>query len=189
MKKLALRLALALAIAAQPALAQQVEIPDGVSVEMPVTTFAANPQDALDFDKYFYFYRPETSYAEAYSDLLQCDDLSRGINPVVGYDPSTNYATNSMLYSPAAAAVGGLIGGMISGAMAAAETKNIRRHNMRLCMFYKGYARYGLPKDLWQTFNTEDLVLSMSKEERTGMLAKQAAVASGPAPETKELGL
>lgn len=61
--------------------------------------------------------------------------------------------------------------------------------NMRRCMGYKGYARFGLQKDLWQKFNFEEGLSKKSGETRQIMLAQQAKVASGERPTAKELGL
>jgi len=60
---------------------------------------------------------------------------------------------------------------------------------MRRCMGYKGYARYGLQKDLWQEFHFEEGFSSEEESKRQAMLAQQAKVASGTKPATGELGI
>ena len=174
----------------QAASAQASDAPDSSSIELPETAFSEDPTAAMDFDKYFYFWRSETTYDQAFSDILQCDDLARGIKPQGdGSYQDSMFAQNAFLYGPAAAAAGGLIGGLIVGAMASAQQKNVRRHSMRYCMFYKGYERFGITKDLWRAFNSEDFTSELSNDSRIKMVAKQAAVASGSVPETKGLGL
>jgi hypothetical protein len=64
----------------------------------------------------------------------------------------------------------------------------MRRINMRKCMHYKGYSRYGLAKENWSPFNFEEGFDGLKEAERQTLLARQAKVASGPAPAGKELG-
>ena len=90
--------------------------------------------------------------------------------------------------------LGGVLGGAIGSALAdaiygSAEERRKRRVNMRRCMNFKGYARYGLSKDLWNEFNFEEGNRTVPEQERQGMLAQQAKVASGPKPAGGELGL
>ena len=58
---------------------------------------------------------------------------------------------------------------------------------MRNCMYYKGYDRYGLEKDLWQEFNFEEGNSREEAESRAQKLMMQARVASGPKPEQEAL--
>ena len=71
--------------------------------------------------------------------------------------------------------------------MAAGERRKQRRINMRNCMYYKGYDRYGLEKDLWQEFNFEEGNSREEAESRAQKLMMQARVASGPKPEQEAL--
>ncbi|MBO0749663.1 MAG: hypothetical protein J2O44_04415, partial [Porphyrobacter sp.] len=50
------------------------------AIKMPVLAFQETPDIAADYDKYFYFNRPGTSFDEAYADVTECDALSSGMN-------------------------------------------------------------------------------------------------------------
>jgi hypothetical protein len=87
-----------------------------------------------------------------------------------------------------------VVGGAIGNAMAqaifgSAEKRRLRRVNMRRCMHFKGYGRYGLPKDAWKEFHFEEGHGAEEETKRRGMLAQQAMVAASWTPKGKELGL
>lgn len=159
--------------------------PDAATIEMPVLAFEESEKDAANYEKYYYFNRPETEFDVALADVRFCDELARGL-ATANYYPD---AATTAMYG-----VGGAIGGLIGGAIAnaihgSAEERRKRRVNMRRCMNFKGYARYGLAKDLWQEFNFEEGNSTVPEEDRQKMLAQQAKVAAGPTPETENLGL
>lgn len=156
-------------------------LPDPATIQMPKLEFDPTAEDEKDYDKYYYFHRPSTGFAEALADLRDCDGLSRGLRSSAG--------SNMALYTQ-----GGLVGGLVGNLLAAAifgssEKRRVRRINMRRCMNYKGYARYGLRKTLWDPFNFEEGFSGLDEPKRQGFLFQQAKVASGTAPSAKELGL
>jgi hypothetical protein len=160
-------------------------VPDQAAVSMPALAFAERPEDASNYQKYYYFHRADTSFADALTDIRQCDEFARGL---YGGDYYPDPAYTAMY------GVGGALGGAIGGALAqaiygSAEERRKRRVNMRRCMSFKGYERYGLSKDLWEKFNFEEGNRSVPEAERQQMLAMQAKVASGPLPSTEGLGL
>jgi hypothetical protein len=174
----------ALAASLVPSLASADGIPDPGTLKMPVLSFDDAGAVGTDYDKYYYFHRPDTGFAEAYADIHECDALASGISFYSrGLDPG--YVAQY--------GIGGVIGSAIGEAVAdaiygSAHRRAIRRINMRNCMSFKGYSRYGLRKDLWQEFNFEE---GLGREEETVReldLARQALVASGPQPTTRELG-
>ena len=157
---------------------------DPATIPMPVLTFAPDPKWEKDFDKYYYFNRVDTGFATALGDLRQCDGLSRGLASPFG---------NSDVPYPYNSTTSGLIGGAIANVMVAAivgssQLRATRRVNMRRCMYFKGYDRFGLPKDMWQTFNFEEGFDGLPEHERQAFLKQQARVASGPRPATAVLG-
>ena len=90
--------------------------------------------------------------------------------------------------------VGGVIGGAIGGALAqaiygSAEKRNKRRVNMRRCMHFKGYARHGISKDLWEAFNFEEGLSGVEEQDRQKMLAAQVLVASSTLSGNEDIGL
>lgn len=158
---------------------------DAAAVQMPELHFTADAEMAGNFDKYYYFHRADADFATAYGDIRECDGYARGLQSGIGY-MQTPY--------PYAGTIGGAVGGAIGNAMAAAifgsgEKRRMRRVNMRACMYFKGYERYGLPKELWEEFNFEEGLSGVNETRREGYLKQQALVASSAKPEGKALGL
>ena len=177
-----------------PALAQaapdlRTAVPDPASVPMPELAFTSSSEIEGTFDKYYYFHRADTSFTEALADLRECDDYARGIVTRPG---PTGTPYGETLY-PMAYTAGGVIGNaLLSGigaAMMSADARAERRIDMRRCMHYKGYQRFGLEKSLWQKFNFEEGYSSIDEGDRQRMLAQQARVASTAGPDRKDLGL
>ncbi|MBX7533140.1 hypothetical protein K3165_09430 [Qipengyuania sp. 1XM1-15A] len=153
------------------------------AVPMPALQFDMAEANVDDFEKYFYFHRPETDFATAYYDITECDALASGISFYAG-PTAGDMAANMLQYGVLAGGIGGAIGGLMADAIfGSGERRKQRRVNMRNCMFYKGYDRYGLEKDLWQEFNFEEGNSQTEATERENKLLMQARVASGPKPE------
>lgn len=156
------------------------------AVPMPALAFDAASDEENDFEKYFYFHRPDTTFDVAFRDIAECDALTSGLSFYGG--ASQSMITQQVMQYGMAGAAGGAIASIMADAIfGSAERRKQRRTNMRNCMFYKGYNRYGLEKDLWQEFNFEE---GNSREEATRRAQKlmmQAKVASGPTPEQEAL--
>lgn len=156
------------------------------AVAMPNLAYTADPAIAADFDKYFYFHREGTDFSKAYADITECDSLASGINFYMGANDAI--LQNSIMQYGAAGAVGGVLGSLMADAIfGSAERRRIKRINLRNCMFYKGYDRYGLEKELWQAFHFEEGLSRENAKDREAALLKQARVASGPKPQTEGL--
>jgi hypothetical protein len=158
---------------------------DIAKVEMPELAFQATPEDEKNFDKYYFFNRPGTDFATAYADISECDGYARGLASGITYQQAPY---------PYAGTMAGAIGGAIGNAMAvaifgSAEKRRLRRVNMRKCMNFKGYERYGLAKDKWEPFNFEEGLSGVSETDRRRYLKQQALVAASYKPVTKGLGL
>lgn len=157
---------------------------DPETIAVPSLAFEITPANAADFDKYYYFNRADTDFRAALSDLLDCDGLARGLSSGRGW-ADTPYPYNTT----AAGAAGGIIANLlVSAIFGSAEIRRLRRVNMRNCMFYKGYQRYGLDKEIWENFNFEEGLDGVSEEARIGFLRQQARIASGPRPQQEALG-
>jgi hypothetical protein len=159
-------------------------IPDPAKLELPNLGAPTTAEDEADFDKYFYFHRADTSFEQALADIRECDGYARGLASPYGYQ-DTPY--------PYAGTMAGAVGGAIANALVAAifgsaELRKARRVNMRRCMNYKGYDRYGLNKDVWQQFNFEEGLHHVDEDDRQLKLAKQAKAASILTPTGKVLG-
>ncbi|MEG3180008.1 hypothetical protein [Sphingomonas sp. LT1P40] len=158
---------------------------DAAKLEMPKLAFAVTAVEEKDFDKYYYFHRTGVDYASAYLDIVECDGYARGLSSGVAYT-QTPYPYAGTL----AGAAGGVIANvMIAAIFGSAEKRRLRRVNMRQCMNFKGYQRYGLKKDLWEDFHFEEGLSGMEEKRRFDYLKRQALVASSAKPEGKELGL
>jgi hypothetical protein len=172
-------------MAASPFGAAVLSEADRAKVAMPAMTFTASAEDADNYDKYFVFHRAGTDFATAYADVAECDGYARGLRSGIAYQPT---------YYPYAGTIGGAVGNVIGNLMVAAifgsaEKRRLRRVNMRTCMHFKGYGRYGLPKSVWKEFHFEEGHGAEEETKRRGMLAQQALVASSWTPQGKELGL
>jgi hypothetical protein len=163
-------------------------IPSPEGLTMPKLDFTPTPEAEAGFDKYFYFHRENTTYAEAYADIHECDALASGSSIYLGGD------SGAMAGATAQYGLGGAIGGAIGSAAAdaifgSAARRAQRRENLRNCMGFKQYQRFGLSRDLWTEFNFEEGLGRKKEDRRNDALSLQALVASGPKPVTKELGL
>lgn len=157
------------------------------AIASPALAFDATAEDAANYDKYFYFHRPDTGFDQAYADIVECDSLGSGISIYRGAD-SAAMASAMTQYGVGPGLVGGAIASaIIDGVFGSAERRKARRLNMRTCMHFKGYDRYGLTKDLWQEFNFEEGNGRKEEDLRTRDMLMQARVASGPVPQQEVL--
>lgn len=165
------------------------ELPDPASLTMPKLAFTETPEIAAGYDKYFVFNRGNTSFAEAFTDIKECDALASGSSIYMGAD-SGSIAAASAQYGMLAGAAGGAIASvamdLIFGSGARREQYRV---NMRNCMGFKGYGRYGLSEDLWKEFNFQEGNGRKKEGVRDEAMELQALVAAGPRPASKELGL
>lgn len=156
------------------------------AVAMPELAYTPDPLIEKDFDKYFFFHREGTDFSQAYADIIECDSLASGINFYMGANDAV--LQNAIMQYGAAGAIGGAIGSLMADAIfGSAERRRIKRINLRNCMYYKGYDRYGLKKDLWQEFHFEEGLSRENAKDREAALLKQARVASGPKPQYEVL--
>ena len=154
-------------------------------IEMPKLAFTSAGAESKDFDKYYVFHRSDTDFATAYADISECDGYARGLTSGISYQQAPYPYTYTM-----AGAVGGMIGNaMVAAIFGSAEKRRLRRINMRQCMHFKGYERYGLPKELWEPFNFEEGLDGVSEKDRQRYLKQQALVASSAKPQGEGLGL
>jgi hypothetical protein len=157
------------------------------AVAMPALAFEASAEDVDNYDKYFFFHRPDTGFDQAYADIVECDALGSGISIYMGAN-SGAMAGAMAQYGMVAGAAGGMIASIAMDAIfGSAARRAAKRTNMRNCMFFKGYNRYGLEKDLWQEFNFEEGNGRKEDSERERDLRLQARIASGPMPSGEAL--
>jgi len=156
---------------------------DPATVQTPQLQFVETDSDKTGYDKYFYFVRENTDFTTAYDDIRECDALARGMNFYAGGGPVPYPYAGTM-----AGAVGGAIGSAVADAIfGSAQRRQMRRTNLRTCMGYKGYSRYGLNKDLWQAFNFEEGNRTVGDDQRQKYLQMQAKAAISGRPARQEL--
>jgi len=161
-----------LAALANPVVAAADEtLPPPESIALPDLSAPLTASDLANGDKYFVFHRAGTDLAGAYRDIGECDAMARNLLPGTGNSP----------YQGVAAYV-------VIGAIVSANRRNVRRDNLRRCMFFKGYGRYALPKALWKEVSFDEGASPLSDEARRPLLLRQARIASGPRPAGPELG-
>lgn len=159
--------------------------PADAAVAMPELAFTPTGAEAADFDKYYAFHRNGTDLDTAFADLVECDGYARGLQSGLNYQ---------QVPYPYAGSMAGAVGGALGSAMAAAifgsaEKRRLRRVNMRTCMNYKGYDRYGLPKPVWDKFNFEEGLSGVGDDKRYAYLRQQAMVAASGKLQGEALGL
>ena len=156
---------------------------DPATVSTPDLRFTETDTDKAGYDKYFYFVREGMDFATAYQDIRECDALARGVR---------FYAAGGTVPYPYTYTMAGAVGGAIGSAMVdmifgSSVRRQMRRTNLRTCMGYKGYSRYGLSKDLWEVFNFEEGNRTVPENERQKYLQMQAKAAISGRPNRQEL--
>lgn len=173
----------------------QAWVPDVVELTMPRIDFSATSEDVENYDRYFLFHRVKTDFATALGDIRSCDGHARGLvrSEAGEYGALQAYSrayAGQYAMAPLVGGLGGaLIGSVANSITSSAEVRRRQRANMRRCMFFKGYARYGLSEARWRDFHFEDSEDDIDEGDRQRDLALQALVASGTQPQTPELGL
>lgn len=167
---------LALPLLSVPALAQSVSAPpDPASVTIPDLAGGRDPAVVANGWKYFYFWRADTSYAEAYADLAECYQFMPVQNAALWLPRFVPWeeAGSVARYAPAGQPYG-LVGSVIGEIIAGPITRRAHQSRLRRCMEPRGYQRYPLQERRW-----EELTDNFSPAS----IATQAKAASGPVPD------
>ncbi len=157
--------------------------PDPATVSVPDLSIAPKSQDDRSYDVYFYFYRANTTYGEAFADLDVCRIYSLSARLVLlppkfvplgvgiaGLDSNIRTPNLYLQY--------GLIGSLIGGIIIENAQDDLVLATDRRCMAYKGYRRFGTSRAIWK------LIDSGTDTDR---LARLARLASGPQPQAEAL--
>ena len=168
-------LAGSLGVLSPPAVAgEATALPDPATVTVPDLSGSGDAAEYENGWKYFFYQRPDTSFAEAYADIADCyrflapagwanvaiPRFVPWVERVPGERAATGYFEHSGL-------VGLAIGSMFEGTL----TRRDRQAKMRRCMEPRGYTRYGVAEEIWEN------VADMPPEQG---IAVQAKIASGP---------
>ncbi|HYE28701.1 MAG TPA: hypothetical protein VEA61_10765 [Allosphingosinicella sp.] len=156
-------LALALASPAQPA---------------DAAFLAFRPAEGETFARHVFFHRPGVGMEEARADLAECRSYASSAmlwpREPDSLPPDPKQLPPDVSGGPLGPVVGGLAFALVEGG----ERAKIAAANMRKCMGFKGYGRYGLSDALWKQLNAG------TPEE---VLLRQARLASGEAPSGRRL--
>ena len=156
----------ALGLAAQPGSA--------VAAPLPATIQSYQPGrgDAGDFWRYFFFWKGGVTPEAARADLLECGTYAH--SPVLWARIPERMPVDGGVQGPNGTEGGyGLVGAAAFSLFEGAQVRRITLANLRRCMGFKGYRRYGLSAALWRPLNAG------SPDE---IVSRLAAIAAGAEP-------
>ncbi|WP_152616336.1 hypothetical protein [Sphingomonas sp. ERG5] len=151
--------------------------PDANLVAAPSVPDGRDPKVVADGWKFFYFWRANTSFAQAYADLTECYRFLPVSNAEVGlpaFVPWTS-VTGVRIHEPnylAGSLVSDIIGAMVAGPL----DRRMKQSRMRRCMEPRGYQRFPAPEKVWVT-----IIDNYSH----GSIAVQAKLASREKPDAE----
>lgn len=157
-------------------------IPDPASVTVPAITGSRDPKVIKNGAKYYYFWRAETSYEEAYADLADCyrflpmAEGNAALLPMfIAWRGTAEERDETSPATQNYGLVGALIGALIGGSGVQRATQ-LRLHR---CLEPLGYQRFPVPKETWQAINDNFSPAS---------IAVQAKIISSPRPDADPVG-
>ena len=165
--------------AATAAPAGDATAPDPPKVTLPNLDAPLDARDAGQSGTYFYFHKQGVSYAQALADIQECDAYSSALQPMAplpAFVPMGG-AAGPDTTSQKALMNAWFLWGPVGMGIAAVAMDDLRsdeqRANLRRCMGFRGYLRYGTSRTAWKELSGD------------GFEAKLASIASGPLPQSK----
>ena len=117
-----------------------------------IRTYRPAPGDAENFWRYFFFWKRGVTQEMARKDLLECAAYSHG--PVLWARVPERMPIGEDVKGPNGTEGGyGLVGAAIFSLVEGGLVQRIALANMRRCMGFKEYGRYGLSSALWRSLN------------------------------------
>jgi hypothetical protein len=189
--------------AAPASLAEPAAAPAAPAVappNIPSLDFKPTKHDIDHYWEFYYFHKAGVSYDRALADLDECHSYSRMLvatSPVPKFIPlgtqNSPYTSDELFrrqfdfqyrFSQQYGLFGGLTAALIAEIATSSVNHGVERSNLRRCMYFKGYSRYGLNKSLWKQLNE-----ATGKDEERGkqIIARFATIASGPAPQMEAI--
>jgi hypothetical protein len=173
----------AMLAAAGPVAAQATPaaVPDPASIKTPDLSGGRDPAVARDGAKYYYFWRADTSYEQAYADFADCArflPMAQGNAPLLPMFIAWRGASEDRDDTAAPAHQYGLVGDLIGSMIMGSATQLAAQSRLHVCLAPLGYRRFALPKATWQTIKADT-----SPEA----IALRAKIASGPRPDAEPL--
>lgn len=137
-----------------------------------VAAYQPGRGDEGDFWRYFFFWKGEVAPEAARADLLECADYAR--DPALWARIPERMPLEGGVRGPnGTEGQFGLAGAAIFSLVEGGLVRRITLANMRRCMGFKGYRRYGLSAAIWRSLNRG------SPEQ---VIERLAAIAAGPEP-------
>lgn len=162
---------------AHPAVAQETGgPPDPSTVTIPDLSGGRDPAVVANGWKYFYYWRADTSYADAYADFADCYRFmpSPGAAVLVPrWVPWEEESTVAKVPPPTTQPYG-LVGAVIGEIVAGPLVRRAHQSRLRRCMEPRGYQRYPLQERRWELLTDNFSPVS---------IAMQAKAASGSPPD------
>ena len=159
-------------------LAAQETLPDAGAIALPDMTFGDDPQVAKQGFKFFFHHNPDIEFADAYRDFAECHSMIEkhtalmlpGFVPWQEENRPKDYVQQPMY---------GLVGATLSAIIGPKMERGQRNSMMRLCLERRGYVRYAVDQDAYD---------SLWEGSPQDVVAKLARVATMPAPQVAPLG-
>lgn len=162
---------IALALAAQ---APSANLPPSAEI---VAAYLPSRADPEHFWRYFFFWKNGIAPEAARTDLVECADYAR--DPVLWARIPERMPLEGGVRGPnGTEGAFGLTGAVIFSLTEGGLVRRIALANMRHCMGFKGYGRYGLSAALWRPLNE-------GSPER--VIERLAIIAAGPEPRQTRL--
>ncbi|HEY0115127.1 MAG TPA: hypothetical protein VGB54_05350 [Allosphingosinicella sp.] len=143
-----------------------------------VTAYQPAPGDADNFWRYFFFWRGGTTAEAARADLAECGGYAR--DPALwARIPERMPLEGGVQGADGSGGQYGLVGVAMFSLVQGGLERRIALANMRRCMGFKGYRRYGLSAALWEPLNrgSPEQVVDRLAAIAAGAEPRQASVA------------
>ncbi len=166
------------ASAAQQAPVKPLERPDPASVTIPNLSFAPTRSDIRGYDTHYFFHKPGVSYEKAFADFDLCRIYILTSQPFVLAEIPRYVPMGADAVSPKQVPdlkVAGALNWIIGQIAIQNLEDDFAKETINRCMTYKGYARYGTSKAIWEQIN---------KGNEADKFGRMALIASGPEPTT-----
>ncbi len=166
------------ALMAFPAYAQDAP-PDPATIMVPDMSGGRDPDVVRNGWKYFYFWRADTTYEQAFADFADCYRFL----PVAGGDALLPMfiawqGEEALNEKPAGGNQYGIVGAALGALVAGPIARRASQSRMRRCMEPRGYQRFPATKESW-----EAIIDGYSQES----VSVSAVLASGPRPDADPL--
>ena len=169
--------------AAAPAWGQvaPAQAPDPATIAVPDLSGGRDPAVVRDGFKYYYFWRAETSYEQAYGDMADCArflPIAQANAPLLPMFIAWRGVAEAQDDAPAPTHQYGLVGDIMGGLIMGSANQLAAQSRLHACLAPLGYQRFPLSKAVWQTIGADG---------SPDALALRAKIASGPRPDAEPL--